>query len=497
MAHSCPTQRDAAGAQLCAEARARVRDTSDGFHEECALMGVYGHPEAANLVYLGLYAQQHRGQEASGIVASDGALLLSHRGLGLVADVFDQDILGRLTGSMAIGHNRYATSGRTLLKNTQPFVVEFARGGLAVAHNGNLVNALELRESLEARGSIFQSSVDTEVIVHLIAGASGETLVDRIVAALSAVRGAYSLLFLSQDELIAARDPNGFRPLVMGRMADRDAVIFASETCALDLIGAEYVREIAPGEVVVASPTGVRSFFPFASAPTTHCVFEYVYFARPDSTVFGRNVYQVRKALGRQLARELPAPADLVVPVPDSGVPAALGFAEESKLPFDFGLIRNHYVGRTFIEPQDAIRHFGVKVKLNAQRGVLEGKRVVVVDDSIVRGTTSRKIVTMLRAAGAREVHMRISSPPTIGPCYYGVDTPTRSELIATGHSVDAIRDYITADSLGFLSEQGLYAFTNGDHSGFCDACFTGKYPLPVSDDAKARQLVLFEVRNP
>jgi amidophosphoribosyltransferase len=384
------------------------------------------------------------------------------------------------------------------LKNTQPFVVEFARGGLAVAHNGNLINALELREALEERGSIFQSSVDTEVIVHLIASASGETLVDRIVTALSAVRGAYSLLFLSQNELIAVRDPNGFRPLVLGRMADRDAAIFASETCALDLIGAEYVREIAPGEVVVASPTGVRSFFPFptAAAPT-HCVFEYVYFARPDSTVFGRNVYQVRKALGRQLAREQPAAADLVVPVPDSGVPAALGFAEESKLPFDFGLIRNHYVGRTFIEPQDAIRHFGVKVKLNAQRGVLEGKRVVVVDDSIVRGTTSRKIVTMLRAAGAREVHMRISSPPTIGPCYYGVDTPTRSELIATGHSVEAIRDYITADSLGFLSEQGLYAFTNGDRRGFCDACFSGNYPMPVSDDAKARQLVLFEVRNP
>jgi amidophosphoribosyltransferase len=458
-------------------------------------MGVYGHPEAANLVYLGLYAQQHRGQEGSGIVASDGQLLLSHRGLGLVADVFDQEILGRLTGSAAIGHNRYATSGRTLLKNTQPFVVEFAHGGLAVAHNGNLVNALELREQLEARGSIFQSSVDTEVIVHLIAGAAGEVLVDRIVAALGAVRGAYSLLFLSQDELIAVRDPNGFRPLVMGRIAEKNAVVFASETCALDLIGAEYVREVEPGEVVVASQSGVRSLFPFPPASHRRCVFEYVYFARPDSTVFGRNVYQVRKALGRQLAREAPAQADLVVPVPDSGVPAALGYAEESGLPFDFGLIRNHYVGRTFIEPQDAIRHFGVKVKLNAQRQVLEGKRVVVVDDSIVRGTTSRKIVTMLRAAGAREVHMRISSPPTIGPCYYGVDTPTRSELIATGHSVDAIRDYITADSLGFLSQEGLYAFSGNNGDGFCDACFTGSYPIPVSDDAKARQLVLFEVR--
>ena len=467
----------------------------DRFHEECALMGVYGHPEAANLVYLGLYAQQHRGQEGAGIVSSDGSLLLSHRGLGLVADVFDQEVLDRLVGDMAIGHNRYATSGRTLLKNTQPFVVEFARGGLAVAHNGNLVNALELREALEARGAIFQSSVDTEVIVHLIANASGETLVERIIAALAAVRGAYSLLFLSKNELIAVRDPNGFRPLVMGRI--KDTVVFASETCALDLIGATYERELAAGEVVVASADGVRSLFPFPKAPLTRCVFEYVYFARPDSTVFGRNVYQVRKSLGRQLAREAPAAADLVVPVPDSGVPAALGFAEESMLPFDFGLIRNHYVGRTFIEPQDAIRHFGVKVKLNAQRGVLEGKRVVVVDDSIVRGTTSRKIVTMLRAAGATEVHMRISSPPTVGPCYYGVDTPTRSELIASEHSVDAIREYITADSLGFLSEQGLYPFTNGDGEGFCDACFTGRYPLPVSDDIRSRQLVLFEVRNP
>ena len=460
-------------------------------------MGVYGHAEAANLVYLGLYALQHRGQEGSGIVASDGNLLLSHRGLGLVADVFDHEILTRLTGPAAIGHNRYATSGRTLLKNTQPIVVEFAQGGLAVAHNGNLVNALELREQLEARGSIFQSSVDTEVIVHLIAGAKGETLVDRVVAALGAVRGAYSLLFLSQNELIAVRDPNGFRPLVIGRIADKDAVVFASETCALDLIGAEYVREVQPGEVVVASATGLRSLFPFPTASSRRCVFEYVYFARPDSTVFGRNVYQVRKALGRQLAREAPVAADLVVPVPDSGVPAALGYAEESGLAFDFGLIRNHYVGRTFIEPQDAIRHFGVKVKLNAQRQVLEGKSVVVVDDSIVRGTTSRKIVTMLRAAGAREVHMRISSPPTIGPCYYGVDTPTRSELIATGHSVEAIREFITADTLAFLSQEGLYAFTGGDNEGFCDACFTGNYPIPVSDDAKARQLVLFEVQNP
>jgi len=421
--------------------------------------------------------------------------LMSHRGLGLVADVFNHEIIQRLEGASAIGHNRYSTAGGTLLKNTQPFVVEFGGGGLAVAHNGNLVNAIELREQLEARGSIFQSSVDTEVIVHLIAGAPGEQLVERIANALYAVRGAYSLLFLSQQEMVAVRDPNGFRPLVLGRI--KDAVIVASETCALDLIGAEYVREIEPGEVLVASPDGMRSFHPFPPVARTRCIFEYVYFARPDSVVYGRNVYQIRKEFGRQLAREQPADADLVVPVPDSGVPAALGYAEESGLPFDFGLIRNHYVGRTFIEPQDAIRHFGVKVKLNAQRQVLEGKRVVVVDDSIVRGTTSRKIVTMVRAAGARAVHMRISSPPTIGPCHYGVDTPTRTELIASAHSVEAIREFITADSLGFLSEEGLYVFErNGSRDGFCAACFNGRYPIPVSDDHHARQLVLFEVRD-
>jgi amidophosphoribosyltransferase len=465
----------------------------DRFREECGVVGVYGHPEAANLVYLGLYALQHRGQEGAGIVSSNGTLLMSHRGLGLVADVFNSDIIKRLEGASAIGHNRYSTAGRTLLKNTQPLVVEFGSGGLAVAHNGNIVNAIELREELEQRGSIFQSTVDTEVIIHLIAGATGDRLVDRVIAAMSRVRGAYSLLFLSRNEMIAVRDPNGFRPLVLGRI--KDATIIASETCALDLIGAEYVREIEPGEVVVASAAGVESRFPFPRAHSTRCVFEYVYFARPDSNVFGRSVYQARKELGRQLAREQPADADLVVPVPDSGVPAALGFAEQSGLPFDFGLIRNHYVGRTFIEPQEAIRHFGVKVKLNAQRHVLEGKRVVVVDDSIVRGTTSRKIVTMLRSAGALEVHMRISSPPTTGPCYYGVDTPTRSELIASENSVESIRQFITADSLGFLSLEGLHAFRGAAGAdGFCDACFSGNYPIPVSDETRARQLVLFEV---
>jgi amidophosphoribosyltransferase len=467
----------------------------DKFHDECGVVGVFGHPEAANLVYLGLYALQHRGQESAGIVSSNGNLLISHRGLGLVADVFNHEIIQRLEGASAIGHNRYSTSGRTLLKNTQPFVFEFGDGGLAIAHNGNLVNAGELREQLEQRGSIFQSSVDTEVIVHLMAASRADALVDRVVAALAQVRGAYSLLFLTRTELVAARDPHGFRPLVLGRI--KDATIVASETCALDLIGAEYVREIEPGEVVVVSEDSVQSYFPFPSTPQKRCVFEYVYFARPDSVVFSRNVYQVRKELGRQLAREQPAEADLVVPVPDSGVPAALGYAEESGLPFDFGLIRNHYVGRTFIEPQDAIRHFGVKVKLNAQRRVLDGKRVVVVDDSIVRGTTSQKIVAMLRAAGATAVHMRISSPPTTGPCHYGIDTPTKEELVASDHSVEAMREFITADSLGFLSEAGLYAFMErGAQNGFCDACFTGRYPVSVPDDAHTRQLVLFEVED-
>jgi amidophosphoribosyltransferase len=398
-----------------------------------------------------------------------------------------------LQGLSAIGHNRYSTYGRTLLKNTQPFVVEFGSGGLAAAHNGNLVNATELRRQLEGEGSIFQSSMDTEVIIHLMATASGEELVDRVVAALGQVRGAYSILFLTRKKMIAARDPNGFRPLVLGRI--KDAVIVASETCALDLIGAEYVREIEPGEVLEVSAEGTKSYHPFGPQQVTRCVFEYIYFSRPDSVVYGRNVYQVRKELGRQLAREQPADADLVIALPDSGLPAALGFAEESGLPFELGLIRNHYVGRTFIEPQDAIRHFGVKVKLNAQRHVLEGKRVVVVDDSIVRGTTSRKIVTMLRSAGAKEVHFRVSSPPTTGPCYYGIDTPTKEELIASSKSVEAILAFLEADSLGYLSEEGMYSFLGSEaRAGFCDACFTARYPISVSDDSRARQLVLFEV---
>jgi amidophosphoribosyltransferase len=469
--------------------------TEGGFREKCGVVGVFGHPEAANLVYLGLCALQHRGQEAAGIVSSDGQVLVSHRGLGLVADIFPEAIIRRLRGQAAIGHNRYSTTGGSQhLKNAQPLVVEWGRGGLAVAHNGNLVNAERLRAELEARGSIFQSTVDTEVIIHLIAAASAETLEDRVVEALQQVRGAYSLVFLAPDKLIAVRDPHGFRPLVLGRV--KGAWVVASETCALDLVDAEYEREIEPGEMVVMSDEGLSSYHPLPKAPGAQCIFEYIYFARPDSTIFGRSVYQARKELGRRLAREAPVEADIVIPVPDSGVPAAIGYAEAARIPFEMGLIRNHYVGRTFIEPRDAIRHFGVKVKLNAQRNVLEGKRVVVVDDSIVRGTTSRKIVKMIRDAGAVAVHMRISSPPTTNPCYYGIDTPTRAELIASSHDADEIRRYITADSLAYLSEEGMYAFLGGTQPGFCDACFTGRYPVPFEDTGTPRQLVLFEAQD-
>ena len=463
----------------------------DVFHEECGVFGVWRHSEAANLVYLGLYALQHRGQESAGIVSSNGTALLSHRGMGLVADVFSGETIARLEGTAAIGHNRYSTTGSTTLKNCQPLVVEYAHGGLAVAHNGNLVNFAELRQQLEREGAIFQSSSDSEVIIHLVASSSAPTLCERVIEALAQIRGAYSLIFLTEHELIAARDPFGFRPLVLGRLDG--AAVVASETCALDLVRADYVREIEPGEVVVINDHGVRSYKPFASRTPRRCVFEYVYFARPDSTVFGRNVYQVRKQQGMALARECPAQADVVVPVPDSGVPAALGYAEAAGLPFEFGLIRSHYVGRTFIEPRQAIRHFGVKIKFNPVPAVLEGKRIVLVEDSLVRGTTLQKVIPMLRQAGAREIHMRIAAPPTTHSCFYGIDTPTRQELLASHQSVEEIRRFIGADSLAYLSWDGLYSFLNdGGREGFCDACFTGRYPLAVPDAQRQRQLDLW-----
>jgi amidophosphoribosyltransferase len=471
----------------------------DKFHEECAVMGVYGHPEAANMVYLGLYALQHRGQESCGIVSSDGKGLISHRQMGLVADSFKEDVIKRLEGMSAIGHNRYSTQGQSHLKNAQPFVVEYSQGPIAISHNGNLVNGELLREELEQAGSIFQSTSDTEVIIHLIATSKESTLMGRIIEALSRARGAYSLLFLTLDRMIAARDPYGFRPLVIGKFREqknKGAYVVASETCALDLIEAEYVRDVEPGEIVSFAQDRMESLKPFPPAPQAKCIFEYIYFARPDSNLFGHNVYQVRKALGRQLAKESRVAADLVTPVPDSGVPAAMGYAEQSGIPLEFGLIRNHYVGRTFIEPQQSIRHFGVKIKLNAQREVLHGKRVIVVDDSIVRGTTSRKIIRMLRDAGAKEVHMRISSPATISPCYYGIDTPTRTELIASSNSVEEIRRYIEADTLSYLSNDGMYAYFNGQKRGFCDACFTGNYPVHFEDEGHTRQLHLFDAIN-
>jgi len=466
----------------------------DRFHEECGVVGIYGHPEAANLAYLSLYALQHRGQESAGITSSNGQTLLTHKGMGLVADVFDEKLIRRLEGPSAIGQNRYSTAGSTAIKNSQPLLAKYTHGSLAIAHNGNLVNAEELRARLEAGGSIFQSTVDTEVILHLIAASQAPTSIDRIIDALAQVRGAYSLVFLSEDHMVAARDPYGFRPLVLGRLkhAGHTGYVVASETCALDLIGAEYERDVQAGEILLFDAHGMTSHSPFPRKSSTQCVFEHVYFARPDSAIFGQNVYQARKAFGHQLAKESPVPADVVISVPASGTPAALGYAEESKLPFEMGLIRNHYIGRTFIEPRSSIRHFGVKVKLNALAEVLRGQRVVVVDDSIIRGTTSQKIVKMIRSAGASEVHLRISSPPTTGPCFYGVDTPTRRELIAATHSVEEICRYVTADSLAYLSEAGMYAGLNGQGNGYCDACFTGRYPLALGSRPKGSQLPLF-----
>lgn len=466
-------------------------DQDDKFHDECAVVGVYGHPEAANLTYLGLYALQHRGQESTGIVSSDTESIYTEVGMGRVNDFFNEERLERLQGHLAIGHNRYSTTGTSALRNAQPLAVDYARGSLAIAHNGNLVNAHRVRSELEAYGSIFRSTSDTEVILHLIAQARSKSLVDCVVESLQQVQGAYSLLVMSREELIAVRDPYGFRPLCLGQLGD--AYVLASETCALDLIEAEYLREVMPGELIRISANGVQSYFPFAPAPSKRCVFELVYFARADSDVFGHNVYVMRKAFGARLAREAPIEADVVIPVPDSGIPAALGFAEESGIPFDTGLIRNHYVGRTFIEPQSSIRHFGVKIKLNANRRFLEGKRVVVVDDSIVRGTTSKKLVQMIRQSGAKEVHMRISSPPTTHSCLYGIDTPTSDELIASSHTVDEICDYLQADTLAYLSHDGMMRVARSGEQTYCSACFTGDYPIHVPWRDDVHQLPLFQ----
>jgi amidophosphoribosyltransferase len=465
---------------------------ADHLHEECGVFGVYGHPDAAALTALGLHALQHRGQEAAGIVAYDGEQFNAHRGRGHVSDNFSsREVIERLRGSAAIGHVRYATTGEVALRNVQPLFADFAFGGLAICHNGNLTNSYQLRRQLVRRGSLFQSTSDTEVIVHLIATSLKKTVVDRLIDALRLVQGAYSLVAISQHEVIGVRDPLGVRPLVLGRLGE--AWILASETCALDIIGAEFERDVEPGEIVIIGASGLRSLMPFEHREGRFCVFEHIYFARPDSIVEGTSVYEARKRIGAELARESHVDADIVVPVPDSGVPAAIGYAQESGLPFELGIIRNHYVGRTFIEPTDQIRHLGVRLKHNASRANLSGKRVILVDDSIVRGTTSIKIVDMVRRAGARAVHMRISSPPTTHPCFYGIATPEREQLLAARYDIEGMAKFIGVDSLAFLSIDGLYRAMGEPRRDrlaprFCDACFTGDYPITPTDadDGKA-----------
>ena len=477
------------------------REEDDKPHEECGVFGVWNVPDASAVTALGLHALQHRGQESTGIVSHDGAKFHSHRAMGLVGDNFgDARVIESLPGRIAIGHNRYATTGNTVLRNVQPLYADFEFGGFAVAHNGNLTNAHVLRRALVRRGCLFQSTTDSEVFVHLIAISLYSTVVDRLIDALKQVIGAYSLVALSDEALMGVRDPRGVRPLILGRIGSEGTGgwVLASETCALDIVGADFIRDVEPGEIVVINDQGVHSIMPFGRTRERFCVFEYIYFARPDSVMEGMPVYAARKRIGVELAREAGVPADVIVPVPDSGVPAAMGYASEANIPFELGIIRNHYVGRTFIEPTDHIRNLGVKLKHSANRPVLEGKRVVLVDDSIVRGTTSRKIVEMVRQAGAREVHMRISSPPTTHSCFYGIDTPERSKLLAANHSVEEMAELIGADSLAFVSINGLYRALdkNGrdpDRPHYCDACFTGDYPIALPDQAdnRDRQLSL------
>ena len=465
-------------------------EDDDHPHEECGVVGVWGAADAAALAALGLHALQHRGQEAAGIVSLEpGGVFHAHKGRGLVGDNFgDARVIAGLPGNAAVGHNRYATTGETALRNVQPLYADFEFGGFAVAHNGNLTNAGVLKRALVRRGCLFQSTTDSEVFVHLIAISLYSTVTDRLIDALKQVQGAYSLIALHDGALIGARDPHGVRPLVIGRL-EGGAWVLASETCALDIIGAEFTRDVEPGEIVVIDDAGLRSLKPFAAAPSRFCIFEYIYFARPDSIAEGTPVYDTRKRIGAELARESGVPADIIVPVPDSGVPAAMGYAQEAGLPYELGIIRNHYVGRTFIEPTDQIRNLGVKLKHSANRSILEGRRVVLVDDSIVRGTTSRKIVEMVRHAGATEVHMRISSPPTTHSCFYGIDTPERGKLLAAKHDVEEMARIIGADSLAFISLDGLYRALGKPgrdlrNPGYCDACFTGDYAIPLTDAA-------------
>src|ERR1044071_1101590 len=455
----------------------------DKFRDECGVFGIYGHTDAARLTYLGLYALQHRGQESCGITASNGAELRLERAMGHVADAFDQSTLDRLPGASAIGHVRYSTAGEVSIREAQPFLVTCQHGQIAVCHNGNLPFAREERRKLEREGAIFSATSDTEVILHGVARSKSPSVREAIAEVLRETEGAFSMLFLTPDELIAVRDPRGFRPLALGRLGD--AWIIASETCAFDLIDAQYVRDVEPGEMLVIDKDGLRSSHPLPEQKHSMCLFEHVYFARPDSLIYGKSINQSRHKMGRRLAIEQPADADIVCPVPDSGVAASIGYAAESGLSFRFGLVRNHYIGRTFIEPRQSIRSFGVRIKLNPVRDLIQGRRVVLIDDSIVRGTTSKKIVRMVREAGAKEIHVRISCPPTISPCYYGVDTPNKSELIAAQMSVEDIRKFIEADSLGYLSLEGMIAATGISHDSVCVACWNGQYPTRITRQAE------------
>ncbi|MCT8334001.1 amidophosphoribosyltransferase [Leptospira sp. 85282-16] len=457
---------------------------SDKPKEECAIYGIYNSKEAANFTYLGLYSMQHRGQESSGIVTTDGSHLYRYANMGLVANIFTQPKIKELIGDSAIGHNRYSTTGASFLRNAQPIRVESHLGPVALAHNGNLVNSWDIRNRLERDGSIFQTTIDSEVIVHLMAKSHKTDLLEALCDSLAQVRGAYSLLVLTPRYLVAVRDPNGFRPLVMGKRSD-GAIVFASETCAFDITDTEYVRDVEPGEMVVIDHTGMRSLYPFPKAKPSLCIFEYIYFARPDSYIFEESVYKVRKSLGRQLARVMPVEADVIIPVPDSANIAALGYSEESGIPYQSGLIRSHYIGRTFIEPDQKIRDFGAKIKYNVVKEVVNGKRVVIIDDSVMRGTTSRKIIKMIRNAGAKEIHFRVSAPPTVAPCYYGIDIPTHKELIASTHTIEEIQKYLRVDSLAYLTLDTMHKAVEGHKGGgFCDACFTSNYPVEFQDHA-------------